>query len=109
MWVLGRIGQIVSAQNFTANACKKDQTLAGVLRGNTIRGNRTRNSERGSERAFEQTSKTSEALLKTSENLSKLLKTSENPSSQRPSQRPSQRKISLSEPLRLVAPIPVAS
>ena len=60
--------------------------FAGVLRGNTIRGNTTRNSERKmgservSERAFEKPLKTSENLskpLKTSENLWKPLKTSE--------------------------------
>ena len=84
--------------------------IAGVLRGNTIRGNTTRNSERKMalwEGLWEGLWKT----LKTSKNLWKPLKTSENlwnPPSQRSSQRPSRRQISLSEPLSPVAPNRVA-
>ena len=60
---------------------------------------------------FEKPLKTLWKPLKASENLWKPLKTSENfwnPPSQRPARRPSQRQISLSEPLRPVAPNRVA-
>ena len=83
------------------------KTFAGVSRGNTIRGNTTRNSER----KMALWEGLWEGHWKTSENLWKPLKTSEklwNHPSQRSSQRPSQRQISLSEPLSPVAPNRVA-
>ena len=86
---------------------KRSETIAGVLRGKTIRGNTTRNSER--KMALREG--LWEGLWKISENLWKPLRTSENlwnPPSQRSSPEPSQWQISLSEPLRPVAPNRVA-
>ena len=75
---------------FQASLCSGERnqgvssSLAGVLRGNTIRGNTTRNSERkmalweGLWEGFWKTSENLWKLLKTSKNLWKSLRTSKN-------------------------------